>query len=58
MTIVRQWRYLKLMKRAGRAHDVKGVKGTAPGELVVMCPTCPRPGVNLPKNWHANVAKR
>lgn len=51
--MVRQWRCLKLMKRAGRAYDIKGVDGTAPGELTVACPACPHPGVNLPDNWNA-----
>ena len=42
-----------MMKRSGRAHDPQGVEGTAPGELTISCPTCPRPGVNLPEGWDA-----
>ena len=49
--MMRKWRYLKMMKRSGRAHDLEGVEGTAPGELTISCPTCPRPGVNLPEGW-------
>ncbi|KAH9899133.1 hypothetical protein C8Q73DRAFT_639748 [Cubamyces lactineus] len=51
MRVVSQWRFLKRLKRAGRGHDVSGVNGTRFGELAVHCPTCPRPGVNLPKGW-------
>lgn len=46
-----QWRHLKLLKWAGRGHDPGGVAATRPGELAVPCPSCPRPGVNLPENW-------
>ncbi|KAJ3501460.1 hypothetical protein NLJ89_g9327 [Agrocybe chaxingu] len=46
-----QWRHLKLLKWAGRAHDPAGVDGTAPGELALRCPSCPHPGINLPSDW-------
>ena len=46
-----QWRHLKLLKRGGRAHDPDGIKATKPGELAVLCPSCPRPGINLPDGW-------
>ncbi|KAF7317925.1 CxC2 domain-containing protein [Mycena kentingensis (nom. inval.)] len=52
LRVVRQYRHLMLLKRAGRGHDRFGVMGTADGELVLRCPACPRPGVNLPENWH------
>lgn len=29
----------------------------ADGELVVKCPACPRPGVNLPDGWERHVLK-
>ncbi|KAF9024541.1 hypothetical protein BDZ89DRAFT_954630 [Hymenopellis radicata] len=48
---IRQWRFLKLLKRAGRGHDPSGADGTAPGELALRCPACPHPGINLPENW-------
>ncbi|KAI9069790.1 hypothetical protein FKP32DRAFT_1559042 [Trametes sanguinea] len=51
MRVVAQWRHLKRLKRAGRGHACSGVEGTAPGELAVRCPACPRPDVNLPPNW-------
>ena len=40
-----------MLKRAGRAFDSHGVKGTQAGELAVECPTCLQLGVNLPANW-------
>lgn len=48
-----QWRHLKLLKRAGRGHDPSGVEATQPGELAVPCPSCPRPGINLPVGWES-----
>ncbi|KAF7795842.1 hypothetical protein EIP86_007009 [Pleurotus ostreatoroseus] len=51
MRMVREWRHLKALKRAGRGHD-GGVRGTQNGALCVRCPACPRPGFNLPDNWH------
>ena len=49
--MVRQWRHLKMLKRAGRGQDLTGVAGTQRGELAVECPACPKPGVNLPDGW-------
>ncbi|KAJ6516514.1 hypothetical protein C8R45DRAFT_809791 [Mycena sanguinolenta] len=43
--ICREFRHLMLLKRPS------GVEGTQQGELVVECPACPRPGVNLPAGW-------
>lgn len=40
-----------LLKRSGRGHDPRGVKGTKEGECAVICPACPQPGRNLPANW-------
>jgi hypothetical protein len=51
MRMVLQWRHLKLLKRCGRAHEPAGVNGTSDGELVVRCPSCPHPGINLPVGW-------
>lgn len=48
---VRQWRHMKMCKRAGRGHDIGGVLGTAQAELAVECPACPQPGKNLPEGW-------
>jgi hypothetical protein len=49
--MVRQWRHLKMLKRAGRGHDLGGVAATAEGECAVLCPACPHPGINLPNQW-------
>ncbi|KAG6809360.1 hypothetical protein H0H92_000568 [Tricholoma furcatifolium] len=49
--MVREWRHLKMMKRAGRGHDPTGILGTKPGELAVACRACPHPGINLPLDW-------
>jgi hypothetical protein len=51
-----QWRHLKLLKWGGRGHDPAGVVATRAGELAVLCPSCPRPGVNLPENWEVSPA--
>lgn len=47
-----QWRHLKLLKRGGRGHDPTGISGTQNGDLAILCPSCPRPGVNIPNNWN------
>ncbi|EKM49244.1 uncharacterized protein PHACADRAFT_59929, partial [Phanerochaete carnosa HHB-10118-sp] len=49
--MVREWRHLQLLKRAGRGHDSEGVNATRPGKLCTRFPACPQPGVNLPENW-------
>jgi hypothetical protein len=51
LRMIRQWRHLLMLKRAGRGHDPSGVWGTGPGELAVECPVCPNPAVNLPEGW-------
>lgn len=51
MRVVIQWRHLKLLKRGGRGNEPTGVIGTAQGVLAIMCPSCPRPGINLPSGW-------
>ncbi|KAL1698469.1 hypothetical protein EV121DRAFT_284741 [Schizophyllum commune] len=51
---VRIWRYLKLLKRSGRANDQeRPPSDVRPGELALPCPACPRPGVNLPEGWES-----
>lgn len=49
--MVRQYRHLKLMKRAGRGNVLNGLQTTKAGELALECPACPIPGVNLPEGW-------
>lgn len=57
MRCLNQWRHLKALKRGGRGHDPTGASGTSNGELAVVCPSCPHPGINLPKDW-AEVPKK
>ena len=49
--IIMQWRHLKLLKWGGCAHDPAGAAATCPGELALLCPSCPHPGINWPDNW-------
>jgi hypothetical protein len=51
MRMVRQWQFLKMVKQAGRAHSLTGIKGTAPGELALICPACPHLDINLLEGW-------
>ncbi|KAF7296591.1 CxC2 domain-containing protein [Mycena chlorophos] len=48
----REWRHLLLLKRGGRfGYQSNQAEDAAPGELAILCPACPRPGVNLPEDW-------
>ncbi|TFK60138.1 hypothetical protein BDN72DRAFT_872951 [Pluteus cervinus] len=51
LTMVREYRHLKALKRARRGHHKTGVDGTRLGECAVLCPACPQPGINLPSGW-------
>ncbi|KAF7377339.1 hypothetical protein MSAN_00154900 [Mycena sanguinolenta] len=51
LRITRQWRHIRMLKRAGRGHDPLGIANTKPGECALLCPACPHPGKNLPANW-------
>ncbi|KAL0948665.1 hypothetical protein HGRIS_010468 [Hohenbuehelia grisea] len=51
MVAIREWRHIKMAKRAGRAYDPDGINGTIPGGFAIPCRACPRPNVNLPENW-------
>ncbi|KAI0739290.1 hypothetical protein C8Q80DRAFT_1222396 [Daedaleopsis nitida] len=51
LTMTKEWRHLKMLKRAGRGHDPSGAAGTQPGECALDCPACPLPGKNLPRDW-------
>ncbi|KAJ7720502.1 hypothetical protein B0H14DRAFT_3098545 [Mycena olivaceomarginata] len=48
--MTRQWRHLQMLKWAGRGHATDGVQGTKSGECALLCPACPQPGKNLPRN--------
>jgi hypothetical protein len=49
--ICRAYRHVMMLKRMGRGHDPGGVQATKSGALAVLCPACPRPGINLPEAW-------
>jgi hypothetical protein len=51
--MVREWRYLKLLKRAGITLDGRTIDETKGGELALQCPACPQPDVNLLPGWDA-----
>ncbi|KIO24096.1 hypothetical protein M407DRAFT_51500, partial [Tulasnella calospora MUT 4182] len=46
--VVRLYRILTTHMRAGRSDASAPLKN---GELCVICPACPQPGVNLPEQW-------
>ncbi|KAI0059388.1 hypothetical protein BV25DRAFT_1785942, partial [Artomyces pyxidatus] len=48
---VRFYRHIRMAKRGGRAHSPGGIEATGLGELVVKCPACPDPDMNLPMGW-------
>ncbi|KAL1698300.1 hypothetical protein EV121DRAFT_161860, partial [Schizophyllum commune] len=53
MFIIRQFRHILLLKRAGRGHFADGVATTQDGQLALRCPACPQPGRNLPDDWQS-----
>ncbi|KAG9044752.1 hypothetical protein FS837_007576 [Tulasnella sp. UAMH 9824] len=52
--VICEWRYLHQVKRA-LYLDLEGIQA---GGLVVPCPTCPKPGVNIPDDWKTDPLKR
>ena len=46
LCMMREYRHLKQLMRAGRGHDPQGVESTQEGECAVKCPACPHPGIN------------
>ena len=44
----RQYRNLKHLKWHGFGHDITML---GLGDLAVLCPACPQPGMNLPDDW-------
>ncbi|KAJ7164587.1 hypothetical protein C8R43DRAFT_1122464 [Mycena crocata] len=49
--IVRQYRMMEMLKKAGRGNADSGIGGTKQGELGSRCRACPEPGWNLPEGW-------
>ncbi|KAJ7878541.1 hypothetical protein B0H14DRAFT_3083030 [Mycena olivaceomarginata] len=56
--MARQWRNLQMFKRAGRGHAADGIAGTKAGECALLCPACPQPGKNLPRDGSWKVVPR
>ncbi|KAF9486699.1 hypothetical protein BDN71DRAFT_1478942, partial [Pleurotus eryngii] len=53
MRIVRQFRAERMLKRGGGGCTEDGIERTEAGQLAIVCPVCPQPGVNLPEGWEA-----
>lgn len=55
MLMAREWRHLKMLKRAGRAYDPSDdrVGNTPAGSLAIPCRACPQPGMNIPLDLDA-----
>ncbi|KAI0695073.1 hypothetical protein C8T65DRAFT_744181 [Cerioporus squamosus] len=51
LVMAREWRYLKMMKRAGRGNEPGGMHSTPAGSCAVECPACPIPGKNIPADY-------
>ncbi|KAK7007802.1 hypothetical protein R3P38DRAFT_3324954 [Favolaschia claudopus] len=49
--MAREWKNVRMLKRAGRGHEVDGVARTQAGECALLCPACPQPGKNLLPGW-------
>ena len=56
--MIRQWRHLKMLKRAGQGNVPNGATAVPPGSCAVECPACPHPGRNLPGDWQTAPASR
>lgn len=56
--MVREYRHIKMVKRSGRGHNLHGVKGATAGEMAILCPACPQPGINLPFGWEDEPPER
>ncbi|KAJ7701974.1 hypothetical protein B0H16DRAFT_1748387 [Mycena metata] len=53
LRITRQWRHVRMLKRAARGHDPQGIANTQPGECALLCPACPQPGKNMDPGWES-----
>ncbi|KAF9014455.1 hypothetical protein BDZ89DRAFT_1142297 [Hymenopellis radicata] len=55
LRMIRQYRHLLMMMRAGKGSEKDGVSHFKRGELTIQCPACPIPTVNLPPDWKERV---
>jgi len=52
---MRVWRRLTAVKRLGQAHSIDSLlPNRKEGNLVVHCPCCIEPGVNMEEGWTRN----
>ncbi|KAJ8495283.1 hypothetical protein ONZ45_g12926 [Pleurotus djamor] len=51
LRMVRQFRHLRMLKRAGRGHIKDGIEKAGEGDLALDCAACPMEGINLPRDW-------
>ncbi|KAK7017285.1 hypothetical protein R3P38DRAFT_3320598 [Favolaschia claudopus] len=49
--MIREWKNVRMLKRAGRGHEIDGIAATQPGECALLCPACPQPGMNMQLGW-------
>ncbi|KAG6907075.1 hypothetical protein DXG01_010683 [Tephrocybe rancida] len=49
--MVREWRYLRMLKRGARGHEEKGIETIKPRACGVECPACPIPDKNMADGW-------
>jgi len=50
--VTRVWRFLTSKKRLGQAHGIDSLLShRRPGNLIVYCPACPDPHLNMEDNW-------
>lgn len=43
---LRQWRHLQMCRTSGQGFDAAGITGIGDGELAMLCPACPLPGIS------------
>ncbi|KAK0493893.1 hypothetical protein EDD18DRAFT_1077920, partial [Armillaria luteobubalina] len=55
--IVREWSFIRLLKRAGIGNSPMGWQAAKPASCAVECFTCPRPGINIPSSTEKAVSK-
>lgn len=51
--MTRQYRFLRAIKRSGRWR----VGDLQNGDLAIKCPSCARPGVNMPETWRGDLLR-
>jgi hypothetical protein len=56
--MVREWRHLHGLKRAGCGHEGKELSTLEEGRLAMLCPCCPHPGINLPDGWEKEAPEK